>query len=107
MPVVTFLGIKIDALALVALNVNSFFLLRMFLRRLISLSTSVSELSHHISLSADARADIRWWLDFLPTWNGISVIPPPPVSNVDLHLFTDASSIPDLVERQSTSCAKK
>ena len=65
---------------------------RLFLRRLITLSSSVTELSHHIYLSADARADIRWWLDFLPSWNGVSVIPPPPVSNIDLHLFTDASS---------------
>ena len=32
---------------------------RMFLRRLIDLSTSVTNLNHHISLSSEARADIH------------------------------------------------
>ena len=66
---------------------------RLFLRRLISLSTSVSSLGHHLRLSSEAQADIRWWLDFLPSWNGRSFIPPPPVSNVELQLYTDASAL--------------
>ena len=65
---------------------------RIFLRRLIDLSTSVSELHHHISLNGAARADIAWWLDFLPAWNGKSIIPDCEwTSSSDLALFTDAS----------------
>ena len=47
---------------------------RLFLRRLIDLSTSVQKLHHHITLSASARADIKRWKDFLPRWNGISLM---------------------------------
>ena len=39
---------------------------RMFLRCLIDLSTTVSSLNHHITLNAEARADINWWVEFLP-----------------------------------------
>ena len=66
---------------------------RLFLRRLIDLSTTARKLHHHINLNAEARKDIQWWLDFLPTWNGISVFPDDiwtPAS--ELLIFTDASS---------------
>ena len=62
---------------------------RMFLRRLITLSTSVTELNHHIN--ASARADIHWWLNFLPSWNGISLIQDEPITADTLALYTDAS----------------
>ena len=65
---------------------------RMFLRRLIDLSTTVSELSHHISLNAEAQADIWWWNSFLPSWNGVEFIQQTPISSHSLRLFTDASS---------------
>ena len=39
---------------------------RMFLRRLINLSTTVSKLDHRVALNAEARADIEWWIAFLP-----------------------------------------
>ena len=45
---------------------------RIFLRRLISLSTTVSSINHYISLNADARVDIQWWIEFLPSWKGVS-----------------------------------
>ena len=48
---------------------------RLFLRRLIYLSTTAHKLHHHIKLNAEACEDIQWWLDFLPTWNGTSVFP--------------------------------
>ena len=43
---------------------------RMFLRRLIDLSTTVSKLDHRVSLNAEARTDIQWWTTFLPLQNG-------------------------------------
>ena len=66
---------------------------RLFLRRLIDISTTVHHLNHRIHLSMEAREDIRWWLSFLPSWNGVSLFQEPPISSNDLHLYTDASSI--------------
>lgn len=37
---------------------------RIFLRRLIDLSCTVSQPSHHISINSEARADIQWWASF-------------------------------------------
>ena len=47
---------------------------RIFLRRLIDLSTTVSRLHHHITLNKEAKADLHWWLQFLPTWPGTSLL---------------------------------
>ena len=65
----------------------------LFLRRLIDPNTTARKLHHHITLNAEACKDIQWWLDFLPTRNGISVFLSgnwTPAS--DLLNFTDASS---------------
>ena len=65
---------------------------RLFLRRLISLSTCASHLHHHIRLNAEARADIAWWQAFLPTWNGTAkFISPLAKVAADIELYTDAS----------------
>ena len=66
---------------------------RIFLRRLIDLSTTVSKLDHHISLNVKSRADIDWWCQFLPFWNGRCVIQSDIVSSLSISLFTDASGI--------------
>ena len=67
---------------------------RIFLRRLITLSTTVKQLHHHICLNKNSRADIQWWIDFLPSWNKKSIIPETLfVTSNDIKLFTDASSI--------------
>ena len=65
---------------------------RLFLRRLIDLSTTVRKLHHHISLNAEARADIRWWDSFLPSWNGVTMFLDQEWTAADsLQLYTDAS----------------
>ena len=65
---------------------------RIFLRRLITLSTSVTKLHHHITMNNEARADIQWWIEFLPSWSRCSIIPDPtPTYSDALELFTDAS----------------
>ena len=67
---------------------------RMFSRRLIDLSTTVKRMHHHITLNREARADIRWWLDFLPHWTAKTMIPPSlKILSSDLLLHTDASDI--------------
>ena len=65
---------------------------RLFLCRLIDLSTTVAKLHHHIRVTADTRADIAWWARFLHLWNGVSMFLDPSWTDADtLNLFTDAS----------------
>ena len=65
---------------------------RLFLRRLIQLSTTVRKLHHHTHLNPEARADLRWWNSFLPSWNGISMFIAPEWKDADsFQLYTDAS----------------
>ena len=66
---------------------------RTFLRRLIDLSTVVSGLGHHISLNRQARADIFWWQEFLPSWNGVEFFQEGISTSFDLWFFTDASDV--------------
>ena len=54
---------------------------RLFLRRLIDLSTTVDRLHHHLRINSEARADLAWWARFLPTWNGVA-------------MFLDLGSVP-------------
>lgn len=61
---------------------------RTSLRRLIDLSTSATELHHHIRLNASTRADIAWWWSFGKEWNGVSLLTSPPPS---CSMFSDAS----------------
>ena len=64
---------------------------RMFLRRLIELSTSVASLEFYVTLNSEARLDLEWWRTFLPPWHGVALLLPPPVSSRTLRFFTDAS----------------
>ena len=40
---------------------------RIFLCRLIDLTTTVKHLHHHIRITTNACLDMQWWLDFLPS----------------------------------------
>lgn len=65
---------------------------RIFLRRLIDISTKVSSLHHHLTLTEDTRADLRWWAAFLPTWECSSTMLQSSWSSPSqLQLYTDAS----------------
>ena len=65
---------------------------RLFFRRLIDLSKKKKRLHHHITLNKEARADIHWWLTFLPSWNGIAMFVEHTWTDADtLELYTDAS----------------
>ena len=65
---------------------------RLFLHRLINLSTKVQRLHHHIRLNQEALADITWWKTFLPDWNGRAYFVNPSATDAhDLDLYTDAS----------------
>ena len=65
---------------------------KIFLHRLIDLSTTVKQLHHHIRLTSEARLDLQWWLTFLPHWSGRSLILESHWTlNTTMLLFTDAS----------------
>ena len=65
---------------------------RTFLRRLIDASMSVQKLNHHITLNTETKADLEWWLNFLPLWNGKYKILSPNIELApDMQLYTDAS----------------
>ena len=65
---------------------------RLFLQRLITLSTKVQHLHHHLRLNKDARADILWWQSLLPSWNGTAAFLDPETTEAhDFELFTEAS----------------
>lgn len=62
---------------------------RIFLQRLNDLSRSVPKLHHHIKLNASARADIKWWLDFQPSWNGIGLMIRENAADINLRMDQD------------------
>ena len=65
---------------------------RIFLRRLIDLSTSVKYLHHHLRLNKNAKLDLAWWIEFLPTWHGTAMILESEwIASTSMFLFTDAS----------------
>ena len=45
-----------------------------FLRRLIDLSTKVSNLNYFVRLNQSARSDLEWWFQFAKQWNGRAMI---------------------------------
>ena len=61
---------------------------RAFMRSLIDAATRAKDLDHWVHLNRAARADLAWWLTFLRTWNGTSVIKP---TNPPFVLRSDAS----------------
>jgi len=71
---------------------------RIFLHRMIDLSTTVKHLNHHILLTTEAQLDIQWWVSYWPRWSGKSLIlwVPLPV----LHLYTDASWFQGILVRK-------
>ena len=67
---------------------------RIFLHRMIDLSSTVTHLHHRIGLTTDAHLDFQWWLEFLPHWSGTSLIlnnrwTPSPA----IYLYTHASGV--------------
>jgi hypothetical protein len=66
---------------------------RSFVSYLITLSTTVQHLHHHVTLNLQCRLDIEFWLRFLKEWNGVSMFYEPNITRaVDMHLYTDAAS---------------
>ena len=64
---------------------------RIFLRRLIDLSTKATRLDHFIRLNAEARADIEWWYHFIGPWNGVSLLSALTLQPPAATIYSDAS----------------
>ena len=65
---------------------------RIFMRRLIELSKKARNLHHVIKLDAQAKLDIKWWLDCMQSHNGIAWIDDSWCHSKALFLQTDASN---------------
>jgi hypothetical protein len=62
---------------------------RSFLRRLYDATSNYTRSdTKRRRLTAEMKADLRWWKQFLPSWNGIAIIRP---ARATLLLWTDAS----------------
>ena len=48
---------------------------RTFVRRLIELLASADKAGRWIRLNAPTRSDLRWWLQYMEGWNGVSLMP--------------------------------
>ena len=65
---------------------------RSFVAQLISLSTTVKKLHHHVTLSAAVRSDLQMWATFLLNWNGASFFLDDNITlAADIHIYTDAT----------------
>ena len=64
---------------------------RAFLRRLINLTIGVQS-SHHIRITSEARADLSTWLEFITSFNGVTLLVKQIwVTSDTINLYTDAS----------------
>lgn len=63
---------------------------RVFLNRLFAALRKVQRAHHRVDLTAGFRKDIMWWMTFVKTYNGVSMIPASVYSPPDQVLSTDA-----------------
>ena len=65
---------------------------RTFVRRMIDLSKRVKHLHFKIKLNSCFKADLDWWLSYLPSWNGVSAFSDEQwLDSEVIQLYTDAS----------------
>ena len=51
-------------------------------------------LHHRIKLNQEFQRDVNWWLCYLPTWNGVSLLCESHwLTSTECQLFTDASDV--------------
>lgn len=64
---------------------------RIFVRRLINLSTSVQHLHYFVRLEKEAQADLHSWDTFMADWNGTSLLQAVGLLTPSISLRPDAS----------------
>ena len=65
---------------------------RAFLGRLLGAAKHSKALHHHVRLSEEARADLRWWHECIDSHNGIAYYGVDWTDGDVIHLFSDASN---------------
>ncbi|CAH1256970.1 Hypp1765 [Branchiostoma lanceolatum] len=63
---------------------------RVFLSRMLNALRGLRRHHHRVRLNSEFRKDIRWWLHFLPQYNGVSLIPDPTRRRLATQPTTDA-----------------
>ena len=63
---------------------------RLFLSRILALLRTLKQNGHRIRLSREFRRDIAWWLRFMRTYNGVSIISSVVWTSPDAVFSTDA-----------------
>jgi len=62
-----------------------------FFRRMFELLSGARQPHHHLHLNVAFRSDLMWWVLFLKTWNGVSLLQEFGLSQAAHHVWTDAS----------------
>ncbi len=80
---------------------------RTFIRGLLGLIRGTRQPHHRIRLSLASRSDIQWWLTFLDSWNGVSMIRSPTELRPPVHIWTDALAAAAWIQARSrgSSCS--
>jgi hypothetical protein len=63
---------------------------RPFLREMYT-ALSRTPRTHHIRITGDLKKDLAWWDEFLPQWNGITMLPSTTAAAAAMQVWTDAS----------------
>ena len=66
---------------------------RIFISRMLVLLRGVTNNNSIVYLNDEFRKDIRWWIEFLPLYNGVSLIPETNWSTPDEIFSSDASLV--------------
>ena len=62
-----------------------------FTRRPIELLVGFRRSYYHIQLNEEFKADLMWWMTFMSSWNGTTIITPTEQGHREHHIWTDAS----------------
>ena len=67
---------------------------RAFLCHMIKTSMKAQHLLHRITLNQESHRDVEWWLHYLPSWNGVSLLYKSHwLTSAECQLFTNANDI--------------
>ena len=67
---------------------------RAFLHHMIETSMKAWCLHHRIKLNQEFHRDVEWWLYYLPTWSGVSLLYESNwLTSTECQLFTNASDV--------------
>ena len=64
---------------------------RVFLWQMIELAKQVQKYHHFVHLNREFGSNLQWWRTFLPSWNGISFLPPAQEEAPAVTVYSDAS----------------